>query len=153
MENQENANAKRRLIDTIITQQKDIRNRKYGELIIQSNEIQLYLILYIKLTAIKINKKLSKDIEKATLGSLINYYQLCIKTEEEKSLVKGLSMYNESRNSLAHKMFTEKKLTDRECEISIELGDTLLIMLKNLIMPKTAKYGYVNENEGFLYKS
>lgn len=152
MEDEEYANNKQKIIETMISQQRIVRNSKYGEFIIQSNEVQFYLVFFIKLTATKINKKLSKDVEGSTLGTLINYFQLCIKTEDEKLLIGGLLKYNESRNSLAHKMFTDKMLTERECNVSIELGDTLLTILKELIAQKVKKYGFIKDDKDFLYK-
>ncbi len=152
MEDEEYINGRKRIVEAMMAQQRIVRNSKYGEFIIQSNEIQFYLVFFIKLTATKINKKFSKDIESSTLGTLISYFQLCIKTDDEKLLIGGLLKYNESRNSLAHKMFTNKRLTESECKVSIELGDMLLIMLKELIAQKVEKYGYVKDGKDFLYK-
>ena len=101
-------------------------NFKYGELIIQTNKVQWYLTYIIFLRASRPTKKLEKYLERLELGSLIECFSICIKTPLESELSGSLQLYKKGRNALAHQMFTNKKLTIKECELSIELGNLIL---------------------------
>lgn len=103
-------------------------NSKYGQFIIQTNEVQLLLILLILQRVNLPDKKLSGFLEAGTLGNLINYFRVCARLNE-LPLIKSLELYNQSRNALAHKMYTKKRLTVKECELSIELGAEIITAL------------------------
>lgn len=109
------------------------KNSKYGEFIIQTNEVQKILTILILLRTFKPYKKFKKYLERITLGNLINNFRICVKNSEELLLVKSLELYNESRNALAHKMFTKDELTEKECKLSIELGEEILGGLRDLL--------------------
>lgn len=113
------------------------RNSKYGQFIIQTNIVQHYLFLLILRIIIQrkslINKKLIKYLEESTLGNLINCFRICADSSDGLSLADDLEFYNNKRNALAHKMCSKNELKITDCVSSIELGDKLLIKLKQLI--------------------
>ena len=121
------------LVKRMIEQTRILRHSKYGQFIIQTNEVQFYLISLIFLRTILPSKKLKQYLERLTLGNLINCFRICVKNSVEASLVDGLEIYNNKRNALAHKMYTNKKLTETDCTLSIKLGEKLLTKLKSLI--------------------
>ena len=121
------------LVKRMIEQTRILRHSKYGQFIIQTNEVQFYLISLIFLRTILPSKKLKQYLERLTLGNLINCFRICVKNSVEASLVDGLEIYNNKRNALAHKMYTNKKLTETDCKLSIKLGEKLLTKLKSLI--------------------
>lgn len=108
-------------------------NSKYGKFIIQTNEVQFYLIHIILLRSSVPNKKFWTYLEELTLGSLIGCFHVAAKNQPEVILVNQLEKYNKSRNKLAHKMFTDKKLTEEECESSIQVGEKMLANLKRIL--------------------
>jgi len=110
-----------------------LRNSKYGEFIIQTNEVQYFLILLIRLKINFFNNKLEKYLEELTLGKLMKLFEVFISSQKELSLLKNFVLYNQLRNKLAHKMYTEKKLTEKECELAIKLGENILVELKYLL--------------------
>lgn len=109
------------------------RNSKYGQFIIQTNEVQFYLTQLILLRTVLCSKKLRKYLEESTFGSLINCFRVCVKNSSELSLSDDMESYNKSRNALAHKMYTKKKLTEADCESSIKLGEKIIAELKFLL--------------------
>ena len=136
MENKEEKNIKRikkLLVERWDEQRRILMDSKYGQFIIQTNEIQLYLVPIISQRVFQCSKKFSKYLEELTLGKLINCFRICVKDSDELSLVNLLKSYNEKRNALAHKMYTNKKLTETDCKSAIKLGEKLLIELKSLI--------------------
>lgn len=93
--------------------------------------MQLYLIFWILCRAPRVGKKLEKQLlEEYTFGNLINYATPMAHTWTEISLVNALIEYKNSRNKLAHKMFTDDELTVGECAMSIKLGHEILEMIK-----------------------
>lgn len=111
------------------------RNSKYGEFIIQTNSVQFHLVWLIRRRTRSglISKKLIKYLEGLTLGNLINYFRICAQDSTELSLADDLELYSNKRNKLAHKMYTENKLTITECVSSMRLGKNLLSKLEMLI--------------------
>jgi len=126
-------NIKELLIKRMLKQRYILRNSKYGQFIIQTNEVQSHLILLILLRTALPNEKLHKYLERMTLGSLINCFRICIKNSDELTLVNFLKSYNKGRITLAHRMYTKKRLTETNCELSIKSGEKLLTKLKKLI--------------------
>jgi len=125
---------KREIVKILIEQERIKYNSKYGKFIIQTNEIQMCLILIIMLkTSSNKRKSIKEYIERHTLGNLIKCFNCCAKNTIELSIIKSLKLYNDSRNALAHRMYTEERLTEKECELSIELGEEILKELKNLL--------------------
>jgi hypothetical protein len=122
----------RKLPESFFKKINESKNSKYGQFIIQTNEVQFYLIFLIILKTALPSKKLKEYLEECTLGNLIYKFKTCSNEPFELSLIESLKKYNESRNSLAHKMFTREKLTEKECELSVELGEEILISLKFL---------------------
>jgi len=136
MKNKEEENIKR--IKKLLAERWDkqtriLRDSKYGQFIIQTNEVQVYLYCLILLRAPFIRKEFVNRLERITLGNLINYFRICVKNSVEASLVDDLEIYNNKRNALAHKMYTNKKLTEKDCESSIKLGEKLLTELRKII--------------------
>lgn len=118
---------KKKIIERLILNQRKNENSKYGEFIIQTNKVQFYLVLLILTKAIRPNKKLKNNLERLELGHLIGYFRVCAKSSDEVALIQSLEKYKDSRNALAHRMFIkDKKLTIRECELSIQLGEEIL---------------------------
>jgi len=106
-------------------------NSKYGRFIVQTNEVQLLLGLQILSRSPNPNDELKRNLERLTLGSLINTFRICAyATPDEERILNLLVKYNEARNALAHKMFTDKKLTPRECESIIKKGAQIIQYLK-----------------------
>lgn len=112
-----------------------IENSKYGKFIIQTNEVQLLLILLIWLKTNSPRKELKEYLEKSTLGNLIYSFNICAKNSGELSLINSLESYSASRNALAHKMYSKKKLTLKDCELAINLGEEILKKINTLLKP------------------
>jgi len=121
---------RRKLIDELVKKQKELNNSKYGELIIQANEVQWYLTNLVWARASCPTKKFKKYLERLELGSLIECFNICVKIPKEKELLEALKDYKKSRNTLAHKMFTSEKLTVKDCRESIEVGNLIIKILK-----------------------
>lgn len=117
---------KARIVKILMESQHMMDNSKYGEFIIQTNEVQFYLVGLVFLRAYKFNEKLLKHLEGLTFGRLIEIFRFCLRTQTESELLEPLKKYNESRNALAHRMFTKGKLTMKECELSLNLGRVIL---------------------------
>jgi hypothetical protein len=126
-------NIKKKLVQRMVDHSRFIKNSKYGEFIIQTNEVQSFLILLILLKVVLPNKNLSEYLEKSTLGNLINSFRICASSLREASLINYLDLYNNSCNALAHKMYTKKELTEKDCELAIKLGEKILMELKSLL--------------------
>jgi len=132
----------RKLPESFFKKISESKNSKYGQFIIQTNEVQFYLIFLIILKTVLPGKKLKECLEEYTLGKLIYKFKTFANEPLKLSLIESLKKYNESRNSLAHKMFTREKLTEKECELSIELGEEILWGLKFLSKSNWSKKKY-----------
>lgn len=117
----------RKLPESFFKQIIENRYSKYGQFIIQTNEVQLLLVFLILLKALP-SRELKYYLERSTLGNLINSFRICANSSE-LCLIRPLEKYNAARNALAHKMYSKKKLTEKECELSIELGEEILEVL------------------------
>jgi len=124
---------KKALVEQKIKQMHIHLNSKYGQFIIQTNNVQSLLFLLILSRTVLLSKRLIKYLERLTLGNLINCFRINTKNPVELSLIDSLDIYNGARNALVHKMYTKQALTERDCELSIKLGEELLIELKALI--------------------
>ena len=124
---------KKELVRGIIEQQRINENSKYGEFIIQANEIQFYLVTLIWLRSFFPINKLEERLERLEFGNLIICFRICIRNRAELVVYNSLNDYKDKRNKLAHKMFTDKKLTIKECELAIKFGKKLIVELKKLI--------------------
>lgn len=119
--------AREKLIKLIIEGQKSEENKKFGEFIIQTNEVQFYLSLLVLSQSSVSDKKYYEDIKNSTFGPIINLFCACAKKEESVfELIKRLREYKSQRDRLAHKMFSDKKLTKKECELAISNGEKIL---------------------------
>ncbi len=116
-------------------------NSRYGKFIIQTNEVQFYLVWLIVMRSFPANDGLIKNLEELTLGQLVGYFRVKIKGIDELKLENSLKTYNGKRIALAHKMFTDKKLIPKECESSIDLGEKLIEELKELIEKRNSELG------------
>ncbi len=114
-------------------------NSKYGQFIIQTNEVQLSLKWLILFRSVSFTRELEEFLERVGFGTLINCSRICIKYSE-LDLLKSLKLYKDARDALAHKMFSSNgKLTVTECEKALELGDALLNRLKEIHKEEIAK--------------
>lgn len=67
----------KKLIEGLIASKRAEENRKYGEFIIQTNEVQFLLsFIVLKRTSLP-DKKYIEDLEKSELGILIKLFQAC----------------------------------------------------------------------------
>lgn len=106
---------------------------KYGKFVIQTNYVQSLLVFLVFFRSPIRSKTFKKNLSSLTLGNLISHFRVCAKNIPlEVSILSSLDTYNNSRNALAHKMMTDKALTERECELSIELGAKLTLVLEGL---------------------
>lgn len=127
---------KRKLAKSIIAGRKGEENKKFGEFIIQSNEIQFYLSNLLLFRSSYPDKKYRENIERAQFGNLIDLFCACAKAKTyEFILIPKLRMYISKRNRLAHKMYTADKLTKEDCEVAIKEGEKILKGL-NILMDK-----------------
>jgi hypothetical protein len=127
-------------VEDMVHAQQNFDNQKYGEFIIQTNRVQFYLTLLIQLRCFVVDDEFRKHLERSQFGQLIGYFNVCARDSSELKTVEGLRIYNESRNALAHKMFTDKKLSTKECVASIEVGDSLIRYLIILIDKEVGTY-------------
>jgi hypothetical protein len=117
---------KKKIVDRMVKAKENFKNQKYGEFIIQTNNIQFYLLNLILLRSGFLDNDYKNYVERATLGQLIFLFCACInKNTKEILLIPKLKEYQEKRNKLAHKMYTLKKLTMPECEQAIKDGEKL----------------------------
>lgn len=135
-----------RIVELIIKQKEENQNIKYGEFIIQTNLIQAFLARYIVCTSKYYDKDFSDKISALGLGELILCLKICANVRLQ-SIVKDLDQYNKYRVKLAHKMFTNKKLTENDCEKAIETGEKILKILK----PETAQKVLFDKPERCLF--
>lgn len=138
----------KQLIEVLMKNQQIHENSKYGEFIIQTNEVQWVLVNLILIRAKYLTPKLQESLERSELGNLIIGFGMCIRTFEESGLLKLLQKYKDSRNALAHKMLTDKKLTINECKVSIKLGTLILNSLREMLKSDIASFkSRINKNE------
>jgi hypothetical protein len=113
-------------------------NRKYGELILQTNEVQFKLATVIILNSFCPDKKYCEELLGMTSSPLIALTQACVKLS-----INDLSMlreYFKARNKLSHKMYTSKRLTISECTKVLADGEKILALLNKLIKIKITKF-------------
>jgi hypothetical protein len=122
-----------KFIDLLLKQKKQEDNSKFGEFILQTNEVQFYISVIIFFRTFNPTKQLLKDLQSLTLGQLIKSFRMCIRSETELALINNLEIYNQKRNTLAHKMFSHKRLSLTECKIQIEKGNKILSILSKLL--------------------
>ncbi len=122
---------KRQIAEKMTIGQQMLENSKYGEFIIQTNKVQMYLTLLVFQRASFPSKKLLRYLERLQLGNLIEYFGINAPSSEA-NLLNGLRNYKDSRDALAHQMYTDKKLTARECEISLKLGQFILEYIRSV---------------------
>ncbi len=117
--------------------QKGNENKKYGELILQTNEVQSRLAAAIILNSSCPDKKYSERIIGMTMGSLITLAQACILLSiRDLALLKE---YKKDRDKLAHKMYTSNKLYPSDCIKVLSRGEEILALLEKVIKIKNIK--------------
>ena len=109
------------------------QNSKYGEFIIQTNEVQYYVVVLILSRSFAQSARARKKLERLQLGHLIGYLSVCARNQREAEFIDSLEAYKDARDALAHKMFTDEKLSPSECETAIQLGSELITALKGFI--------------------
>jgi hypothetical protein len=119
---------KKKLVLSMIRGRETSENAKYGAFIKQTNEVHFFLAHVSLLRSSFIdNDYRNWLVEKAGLGTLINIFRASAnKTASMYSLFLQLQEYKKSRDRLAHKMFSAKKLTPTECEAALTLGKKIL---------------------------
>jgi hypothetical protein len=126
---------KRKIAESMVRGQKYRANAKYGEFVVQSNEVQYMLALVVLLRSSFTDKDYENWLyEKAGLGTLISQFKACAhRTPSMYQLLLQLKDYKKFRDRLAHKMFSSKtKLTLVECEKAIALGEKIIPKLYRL---------------------
>ena len=127
----------KKLVDELVERRSEKmrihRDSKYGQFIIQTNEVQRYLTVLILKRTVLCSKKFFNYLDSSTFGNLVNSFMICVQDSTELTLVNDLGLYVSKRNALAHKMYTNNRLTEIECEASLRLGEELLAKLKELI--------------------
>ncbi len=119
--------------DIFIERERGRINSKYGEFIVQTNEVHFWLSLLILTRSHIPNKKFLDYLLSLTLGSLIGHFRVCAKNNiPETNLLGYLDKYKKYRDRLAHKMISPKKLTEKECNQAIKLGKKLWAELNAL---------------------
>jgi hypothetical protein len=113
-----------------------LENESYGKFILQTNWVHFLLIILISQRTLFVNKTFRENLENKELGNLISHFRVCVKNEIEINLFDKLNNYNKHRNSLAHKMFSGKRLTKEVCEKTIDLGVEISNALTKLINTK-----------------
>ncbi|MDO8493422.1 MAG: hypothetical protein Q7S19_02650 [bacterium] len=126
----------KRIIDQIDERNKIFETTNYGKLILQSNSVQYYLIKLIILRSFSHNNEFEKDLERLPFGALVGYLNVCAQTTKDLEQINQLKNYKDKRDALAHKMFTAKKLTPKECELAIQLGDKIIKYLLESLKQK-----------------
>ncbi|MES2409613.1 MAG: hypothetical protein V4509_04945 [Patescibacteria group bacterium] len=118
---------KKEFIKTKIRNQRALESQKFGDFILQSNNIQFYLSQLVILRASFPDKEYVEKIESGTLGQIINLFCACCKTETgEHTLIPKLRSHNKIRNKFAHKVLITTIPTNNELKKSIELGNDIL---------------------------
>ncbi len=113
-------------IEQVLAQKRIELDSKYGKFIIQTNEVQSYLVALIKLRTFSQDKKFHSDLERIQLGPLVGYFTVLARSELELEILEKLKRYKDYRDALAHKMFTDKKLTPEECDEALSIGEELI---------------------------
>ena len=120
---------KRRMAESMVRGRKNMENAKYGEFVIQTNEVQYFLALAVLMRSSFVDNEYKNWLfDRAELGTLIGLFRVCARlTPSMYALFMQLQQYKKDRNRLAHKMFLSKtRLTPAECEKAIALGQEIL---------------------------
>lgn len=121
---------KEKLIQAMVRNQQAKESQKFGEFIIQSNNIQFYLSNLVILRSSYPDKEYIEKIESGTLGQIINLFCACAKKETgEFILIPKLRKYNKIRNKFAHKIHSPAKLTKDELQNAVSIGNDILKFL------------------------
>jgi hypothetical protein len=115
-----------KFVERVLAQKRIELNSKYGKFIIQTNEVQSYLIALIKVRTFSEDKKFRENLERTQLGALVGYFTVLARSEIELEILDLLKAYKDYRDALAHKMFTDNKLTPEECDEALRIGEKLI---------------------------
>ncbi len=127
---------KEKFTERILEESRTRDNAKYGEFILQTNDVLRYLVGFIFLRSFTLNESFKKHLEESQMGALISYLNVCARIGSDFALMAKLKDYKKKRDALAHKMFTDKKLTVNECEKAIKAGDKIISYLTENMKPK-----------------
>ena len=131
---------KKELVLRMVKNQQAFQNQKFGEFIIQSNNIQFYLSNLIILRASFPDKEFADKIESGTLGQIINLFCACAQRESgEAYLIPELRKHSKIRNRFAHKIHTPANLTKDELQKAVELGNKILKALIEIMNEEVKK--------------
>lgn len=127
-----NEKFKEEWIKVQLRNQRALENQKFGEFILQANNIQFYLSKLVILRSSFPDKEYLDKIESGTLGQIINLFCACAKKDTgEYVLIPKLRSHNKIRNKFAHKVLITTMPTNEELKRSITLGNEIL---KELIL-------------------
>jgi len=126
-----------KIIDQISEGARTLKDAKYGRFIIQTNLVQFYLAKLIYLRSFDQSNELESRLEGLTMGPLIGYLTVCAHTRLDLKLVNDLKKYKKRRDAVAHKMFTVKKLTPKECELATKQGVKIIKYLEESLKQKS----------------
>ena len=131
----ESSKTKKDLIKKLMTIAKEQEDAKFGKLIIQTNEVHYYLSCIVLINSALPDKDYEDYLfEASELGALINLFNAASKRLfMAGQLIPKLKKYNKNRNKLAHKMFSNKRLTEKECLGTLTEGEEIIKSLKMLI--------------------
>lgn len=128
--------SREKIVEEISEGDRILKNSKYGEFIVQTNYVQFYLAKLIFLRSFERTEDFKNKLERLTMGPLIDYLNVCAETKLDIDLANNLKKYKTRRDALAHKMFTAKKLTPKECENAIRLGNKIIEYLEESLKQK-----------------
>lgn len=127
--------SKKQLLEILNLQKLTFDNNKYGEILIQVSKLKWYLALVIIMKMSQSKKIIKRHIERLSLGGLIKLYNESARTMAEIEILGSLKIYKDSRDFLAQKIFTTDKISVKECEITLQLGNLIIFSLENLLKP------------------
>ncbi|MEK7567623.1 MAG: hypothetical protein AAB513_01735 [Patescibacteria group bacterium] len=127
---------RKKFVEEVFKQNEIKENSKYGRFILQTNEVQFYLVKLIFLRSFNPTGNFEKELERLQLGALISYLNVCAQNDSDLNLITDLKSYKDKRDALAHKMFSAQKLTINECENGIKIGDKIIQYLVESLKSK-----------------
>ena len=127
---------RKKFVEEVFKQNEIKENSKYGKFILQTNEVQFYLVKFIFLRSFNLTGNFEKELERLQLGALISYLNVCAQSDYDLNLIADLKNYKDKRDALAHKMFSAQKLTISECDNGIKIGDKIIQYLVDNLKSK-----------------
>jgi hypothetical protein len=125
---------RKEFIQVMVRNKRAMESQKFGDFIIQSNNIQSYLSNLVILRSSYPDKEYMDKIESGTLGQIINLFCACAKKETgEMILIPKLRKYCKIRNKFAHKIHAHEQFTKDELQNAVLLGKEVLKSLISIV--------------------